>query len=181
MLSPIEKIEIGYLDITEVHVDAIVNSATIDLLSGSGITGKLFKIEGNKLINQLKELGGCEVGDAKITYATNLPCKRIIHTVGPVYIDGKHSEGILLSMCYKNSLKVLNLNNLDTIAFPSISAREFGFPLDVASKIALNTVIEELKNYPRIQKVIFCCYTKEILKAYQDSYDEIKSNTKEKK
>ncbi len=181
MQSPIEKIEIGYLDITETKVDAIVNSTTTNLLGGNGIAGKIFKIEGSKLINELKELGSCRVGEAKITRAYNLPCKRIIHTVGPIYIDGKHSEDILLSMCYKNCLKLLTLNNMDSIAFPSISSGEFGFPLKDASKIAIETVLEELKKYPRMRKVTFCCYTNEILEAYQKSFKEIKSNYKETK
>lgn len=174
IVSPIERIEITKDDITNIKIDAIVNSATPDLMGGSGVDGKIHKVAGEGLREECKTLNGCMAGHAKITNAYNLPCKRVIHTVGPIYIDGKHSENIILSMCYKNCLKLLNLNELDSIAFPSISSGDFGFPVELACKIALETVLKELENYPKIKRVVFCCFTDEVYDAYKKEFKKIK-------
>lgn len=172
--SPIDRIEITKDDITNMKIDAIVNSATPDLLGGAGVDGKIHKVAGPKLREECKTLNGCMAGHAKITEAYDLPCKRVIHTVGPIYIDGKHSEGIILSMCYKNCLKLLNLNELDSIAFPSISSGVFGFPIEDACKIALETVLKELENYPKIKRVVFTCFTDEVYDVYTTQFKNIK-------
>ena len=174
ILEPIERIEITQDDITNIKIDAIVNSTTPNMKGSANLDGKIHKVAGPELRAECLELGGCPVGGAKITKGYNLPAKRVIHTVGPIYIDGKHYEDRILEMCYENCLNVLNLNDLDSIAFPSISAGSVGFPVDVASKIALSTVLEELKKYHKIKRVVFCCYSDEAFKAYNDAFNNLK-------
>lgn len=174
ILEPIERIEITKDDITNIKIDAIVNSTTPNMKGSANLDGKIHKVAGPELRAECLELGGCPVGGAKITKGYNLPAKRVIHTVGPIYIDGNHCEDRVLEMCYENCLKVLNLNELDSIAFPSISAGSVGFPVEVASKIALTRVVEELKNYPKIKRVVFCCYNDEAYNAYQTAFANLK-------
>lgn len=172
--EPIDRIEITQDDITNIKIDAIVTSATPDLRGGSMLDGKVHKVAGPELRKECQTLGGCQAGHAKITKAYNLPSRRVIHTVGPIYIDGKHSEDRILQMCYENTLKLLNLNELDSIAYPSISSGTIGFPINDASRIALTTVVEELKKYPKIKRVVFCCYTKEMYDAYKNTLTNLK-------
>lgn len=174
ILEPIERIEITKDDITNIKIDAIVNSTTPNMMGGANLDGKVHKVAGPELRAECMELGGCVAGNAKITKGYNLPARRVIHTVGPIYIDGHHSEGRILEMCYENCLKVLNLNDLDSIAFPSISSGTIGFPMADASKIALTTVLEELKKYPKIKRVVFCCYNDDMYTTYQNTLSNLK-------
>ena len=136
-------------DITSLNVDIIVNAANKTLLGGGGVDGAIHRKAGKKLLEECKTLGGCNTGEAKMTDAYNLPCKKIIHTVGPVYSKSKKEESErLLKNAYKNSLvlaeKYRNENNLDkiTIAFPCISTGVYHFPKEDASIIAISTVKE---------------------------------------
>lgn len=180
LLEPIEKIEITKDDITNLKINAVVNSATPDLLSVAGTNGKIHKVAGPKLKEECATLNGCMAGHAKITDGYNLPAKRVIHTVGPIYIDGKHSESVILTMCYKNCLKLLNLNGLESIAFPSISSGDYGFPVEDACAIALRTVLDELEQYPKIKRVVFCCYTDKVYEAYQTEFTKVKKEYSKK-
>ena len=151
-------------DITNLDVDIIVNAANKSLLGGGGVDGAIHRKAGRKLYNECLTLGGCETGEAKMTDAYNLPCKKIIHTVGPVYNGGKYNEDVKLKKCYKNSMllakKYMNDNNLNeiSIAFPCISTGVYHYPKREAATIAIYT-IKEFDN--ENINVIFVCFLDE--------------------
>ena len=160
------KIEIIRGDITLLNIDAIVNAANRSLLGGGGVDGAIHRAAGSELLKSCELLNGCSTGQAKITPGFQLPARYVIHTVGPVWRDGKHGEIELLSSCYHQCLKLAVENNISTIAFPNISTGVYGFPKDQAVIIALETVHHFLGKNPEIEQVLFCCFDKENFDIY---------------
>jgi O-acetyl-ADP-ribose deacetylase (regulator of RNase III)/RimJ/RimL family protein N-acetyltransferase len=162
------KIEIIRGDITQLNVDAIVNAANRSLLGGGGVDGAIHRTAGPELLEACELLNGCNTGDAKITPGFKLPSKYVIHTVGPVWKDGKYHEKELLASCYKQCLKIASEKGLKTIAFPNISTGVYGFPKPEAALIAFETVQDFLADHPKIEKVIFCCFDEENFRIYNN-------------
>lgn len=162
-------------DITKIKdFDAIVNAANSRLLGGGGVNGAIHKAAGPKLLEECIKLNGCKTGEAKITSAYDLPCRYIIHTVGPVW-DGKSKEDDLLASCYYSSMKIAAENSIKSIAFPSISTGECRFPVDKAAKIAVRTVKRFLDSFPNTVDIVewvlldektFSSYDKEVDSLY---------------
>ncbi|KAK9294327.1 hypothetical protein QLX08_011008 [Tetragonisca angustula] len=160
-----KKISIWQGDITSLEIDAIVNAANSSLLGGGGVDGAIHKAAGPNLKKECATLGGCRVGEAKITGGYMLPAKHVIHTVGP---QGEKPEK--LKECYENSLTVAKENQLRTIAFPCISTGIYGYPQKPAAKVALSTVKKFLlDNKDSVDRVIFCLF----LKTDKDIYEEL--------
>lgn len=127
-------------NITTLAVDAIVNAANSSLLGGGGVDGAIHRAAGPGLLAECRQIGGCPVGEARITSGHNLPARHVIHTVGPVWRGGDRDEDMLLASAYRNSLLLAQDHGLTTIAFPAISTGIYGFPADRAARIAVGTI-----------------------------------------
>ena len=163
-------------DITkQTDVEAIVNAANNSLLGGGGVDGAIHRAAGRELLAECRTLNGCKTVEAKITSAYKLPCKYVIHTVGPIYRGGNSGEPQLLANAYKNSMKLALQNKIRTIAFPSISTGVYSYPLEEAAEIAVKTVndfyLEHQNEFDCIRFVLFDARTKQ---AYDNAIDRIK-------
>ena len=149
-------IEIVCTDITTLEVDAIVNAAYSSLLGGGGVDGAIHAAAGPVLLDYCQTLDGCRTGEAKLTPGFDLPARRIIHTVGPVWKGGGHYEAPLLKACYENSFEVALQNGVRTIALPAISTGVYGYPKQQAAEIALSVM---LAYEDRFDRIIACCFS----------------------
>ena len=145
-------------DITKQKVDAIVNAANERLLGGGGVDGAIHRAAGPELKEECRKIGGCPTGEARITKGYELPARHVIHTVGPVWHGGDKGEPEKLAACYRNSLKLAAENGAKTVAFPGISTGVYGYPLENATRLAMDTVSDCLAELPGIEEVRFVTF-----------------------
>ena len=170
------KLELIMGDITKLDVDVIVNAANSSLMDGGGVDGAIHRAAGPQLLEECRKIaeerqgipgGPCPAGDAVITSAYRLPCKNVIHTVGPVWYRGGQGEAETLASCYKNSLLLAAKAGHVSIAFPNISTGIYGYPKDKAAVVALEAVRKTLEMISGIERVVFVCFDEENYKMYQ--------------
>lgn len=167
-LEEIDMIRTVLGDITKIKdMDAIVNAANTSLLGGGGVDGAIHRAAGPELLEECRTLHGCKTGQAKLTKAYRLPCKYVIHTVGPVWNHGKYKEEELLADCYRNSMAVALENGIRRIAFPSVSTGVYHFPVDKAAKIAIETVKQFLtEHHGKFDDVVWVLFDENTKQAY---------------
>jgi O-acetyl-ADP-ribose deacetylase (regulator of RNase III) len=168
------RLELVEGDITEQDTKAIVNAANPTLLGGGGVDGAIHRAAGPGLLEECRTLGGCQTGDAKITRGYRLKAKHVIHTVGPVYHrEGPERAAELLASAYHRSLEVATENNVRSVSFPSISTGAYGYPMEEAAPIALQTAINYLKSHTDIELVRFVLFGRRSYQVYERALQEI--------
>lgn len=164
------RVEVLLGDITKLEVDAIVNAANTGLWGGGGVDGAIHRAAGPELAEACRRIreteGGCPVGKAVITAAGRLPCKRVIHTVGPVWRGGGEGEAGLLASCYRESLELARREGFRSLAFPAISTGVYGYPKAEAAAIAQRVVREWLDAHEGLERLVFVCFDRENLGLY---------------
>lgn len=162
-----DRIELFVGDITSLDVDAIVNAANDRLAPGGGVCGAIHRAAGPRLAEACAALGGSPTGEARITPGFDLKARHVIHAVGPVWHGGNRGEPEQLASAYRSVLGLCVEHELDSIAFPAISAGIYGYPLDQATDLAVGTVRDWLAGHERPRRVIFCAFGPEVEQAYR--------------
>src|SRR3954452_25359665 len=160
-------------DITVQQVDAIVNAANSALKRGGGVDGAIHRAAGPDLQRELDTVGGFQTGECRISNASRLPSKRLIHCVGPVWRGGGANEDKDLAVCYRSALELASQHGLATLAFPAISTAIYGFPPDRAARIAIDTVLAGLGDFTGIREIRFICFDTATADLYRDLLAEI--------
>ena len=172
------RIRIDRGDITTYAVDAIVNAANTSLLGGGGVDGAIHRAAGPDLLEECRTLGGCPVGDARITDGYQLPAKHVIHTVGPIYDQASDDAAVLLRSCYTSCFALARQHHLTSLAFPAISCGVYGYPMEEAAPIALYETVRQVENSDAIRAVQFVLFDEPGRKIYEQLWARLISNEK---
>jgi O-acetyl-ADP-ribose deacetylase (regulator of RNase III) len=170
--TPRDRIDVVRGDITRLDVDAIVNAANTSLLGGGGVDGAIHRAAGPGLVQECRTLGGCRVGEAKLTSGHRLPARHVIHTVGPVWQGGGAGEDALLQSCYRSSLQIAAGQGLRTVAFPAVSTGVYRFPVDRAARLAVGEVLRFLADNPLPERVVLVAFGEEAQQSYLTALSE---------
>ncbi len=169
------RIELYQGSITDLDVEAIVNAANHTLLGGGGVDGAIHRAAGPGLLAECKTLGGCDIGDAKLTKGYDLKARYVIHAVGPIWHGGTEHENELLESAYRTCFELADEYGIASIAFPAISTGAYGYPLEPATRIALGTTWLALQGNEDIRKVVFACFGDDVFAMYSQLLSELPS------
>ena len=160
-------------DITRVEADAIVNAANSGLRGGGGVDGAIHRAGGRSIMEECRRIGGCPTGSALATGAGQLPARHVIHAVAPIWRGGEQSEPELLRGAYRRSLQIADELGLESIAFPSLGTGAYGYPVDPAAHIALQTAIDHLHGETGLRRITFVLFSGGDLETYQKALEEL--------
>jgi O-acetyl-ADP-ribose deacetylase len=165
-------IELVLGDITEQDVDAIVNAANPTLLGGGGVDGAIHRAGGPAILEECRELGGCEPGDAKATAAGNLPARHVLHAVGPIWRGGSEDEAALLASCHRRAIELADEHACRSVAFPAISTGAYGYPVELAAPVAIRATQEALATHPSVELARFVFRDEATLAPYRSAVEK---------
>jgi O-acetyl-ADP-ribose deacetylase (regulator of RNase III) len=160
-------------DITRQQVEAIVNAANSGLRGGGGVDGAIHRAGGPSILEECRRIGGCPTGQAVTTGAGNLPAKWVIHAVGPIWRGGSSGETELLTSAYASSLEQARSKQAKSVAFPSISTGAYGYPVMDAARVALSTVVKELRTHGAPEEVVFVLFDEHTFVAYSEVLEQM--------
>lgn len=160
-------IELVVGDITEQHVDAVVNAANPTLLGGGGVDGAIHRAGGPSILAECLELGGCAPGHVKATGAGELPARHVLHAVGPIWRGGSEDEEALLASCHRRAIALAEEIGARTVAFPAISTGAYGYPIELAASVAIRATQHALRDHPRVEVARFVFRDESTLEPYR--------------